>query len=625
MQLNFLDRIGDWNPQVFREIKGRLNARNIAIAVASSLLGQLLLFLFWVNQIPQHPYYKEQPYCRLQKTFLAVQNQSYKLNDQYRQLQSQFKRYSSPKDYDLEKIQQVKSSIVEVKGKIQEVQGILKDNLCPSDAIDIQLWWHDYYPKMFMSLSVFVLFIMLGVGIYMLISNLAHEERRGTLNFIRLSPQSTLSVLGGKLLGVPILLYLAAIIAVPFHLWLGFSAQIPLAEICTFYGVLIASCAFFYSAALLFGLVTPWLGGFQSWLGSGAVLLFLLMIHFKAIDHTPMDWLNLFSPVVVLPYLVNRMGTEYTGGDFPFSLGKILNLEWFNLPIGATGISLAIFALLHYGLWTTWIWQALNRRFHNPNSTILSKHQSYWLVACFEVVTLGFVMGEPQSNYWVSPHSYSFLTNPVLLAFFHGVLFIGLIAILAPQRQALQDWARYRHEKVATRQGVWNRTLVQDLLWGEKSPEIVAIALNLAIAITPFLVWIIFLPGDTVDKTKAFLAVAFFVSLVMIYASVAQLMLLMKTNKRSLWAVGTIAALLVVPPMSLSILGIEPVENSTLWLLSTFPWAGLEHAATTTGLMAVLGEWSVLVLLNVRLTRQLQRAGESQTKALLAGRPVLPN
>jgi hypothetical protein len=102
-------------------------------------------------------------------------------------------------------------------------------------------------------------------------------------------------------------------------------------------------------------------------------------------------------------------------------------------------------------------------------------------------------------------------------------------------------------------------------------------------------------------------------------------MLLMKTNKRSLWAVGTIAALLVVPPMSLSILGIEPMENATLWLVSTFPWAAIEHAATTTGLMVLLGEWTVLVLLNVRLTRQLQRAGESQTKALLAGRPVSTN
>jgi hypothetical protein len=48
----------------------------------------------------------------------------------------------------------------------------------------------------------------------MLISNLVNEERRGTLNLSDISLQSTLGVLGGKLLGVPILLYLAAIIAV---------------------------------------------------------------------------------------------------------------------------------------------------------------------------------------------------------------------------------------------------------------------------------------------------------------------------------------------------------------------------------------------------------------------------
>jgi hypothetical protein len=620
MQLNFLDRIGDWNPQLFREIKGRLNVRNIAIAVATSLLGQVLLFLFWLNQLPHHPYYQDQPYCRLQKTFLAAQNQRYQLDNQYRQLQSQFKRYSNPKDYDLEKIQQLKGSIAEVKEKIQHVQDILKNNLCPSDAIEIQRWWHDYYPKMFMSLSVFVLFIMLGVGTYMLISNLANEERRGTLNFIRLSPQSTLSILGGKLLGVPILLYLAAIIAVPFHLWLGFSAQIPLAEICTFYAVLIASCAFFYSAALLFGLVTPWLGGFQSWLGSGAVLLFLLMINFKSIDHSPMDWLNLFSPVVVLPYLINRTNTDYIGGDFSFSLGKIQGLEWFNLPIGVTGISLAIFALVHYALWTGWIWQALNRRFHNPNATILSKHQSYWLVACFEVVTLGFAMGEPRGSYGFS----LLFTNPVLLAYFNGVLFIGLIAVLAPQRQALQDWARYRRER-ATGKGFWNRALVQDLLVAEKSPELLAMAINLAIAITPFLIWIVFVPSDAVDQTKALLAVAFFVSLIMIYTTIAQLMLMMKTSKRSLWAAGTIAALLIVPPLSLSILNVSTFENPNLWLFSTFPWAGIEHAATTTIGMALLGEWAVLVLLNFQLTRKLRLAGESATKALLAKRSSVSN
>ena len=65
-------------------------------------------------------------------------------------------------------------------------------------------------------------------------------------------PNSTLSILTGKLLGVPILIYLVAAVAVPFHLWAGLVANIALGEILSFYGVLAASCIFFYSAALLY-------------------------------------------------------------------------------------------------------------------------------------------------------------------------------------------------------------------------------------------------------------------------------------------------------------------------------------------------------------------------------------
>jgi hypothetical protein len=619
MQLNFLDRIGDWNPQLFREIKGRLTIRNVAIAVASSLLGQVLLFLYWVNRQPSKYYGRSEPYCiaSLREPFLAAQNQQYKLDTQYRQLQSEFARYSSPKHYDPEKIQQLKVSIEEVKEKIQNLKVVLKEHLCPPDAIDYQLWWQDHYPQIFMSLSVFALFIVLVMGTYMLISNLANEERRGTLNFLRLTPQSTGSILGGKLLGVPILLYIAAIITIPLHLWLGFTAQIPLAEILTFYVVLMASCAFFYSAALLFGLVTPWLGGFQAWLGGGVVLMFLMFANFKPIENNLLDWLNLFSPSVVLPYLVDRTGSRYT--EFLFSHATIQNWQWFNLPIGAAGISLVVFVLLHYSLWTGWIWQALNRQFHNPTSTIFSKRQSYWLVACFEVVALGFVPGESHGYYGSSLYSF---TDIAFLGLFNFVLFLGLIALLSPHRQTLQDWARYRREKASTRKGFWNRAAIQELIGGEKSPALVAIAINLAIAVTPFLIWIAFLPSDYIDKPKDLLAVVFFVSLVMIYATIAQLMLFMKTNKRSLWAAGTIAALLVIPPLSLSILNIDTMESPTLWLFSTFPWAGIEHATVTTIGLVLLAEWSVLVLLNFQLTRQLRRAGESESKALFAGRPV---
>jgi hypothetical protein len=149
--------------------------------------------------------------------------------------------------------------------------------------------------------------------------------------------------------------------------------------------------------------------------------------------------------------------------------------------------------------------------------------------------------------------------------------------------------------------------------------------INLAIAATFIVPWIVLVSTESINKIQVLLGVAFFVSLMIIYATIAQLMLLMKTNKRSLWAAGTIGALVVLPPMTIALLGVQPTENATLFLFSTFPWAAIEYAATTTTIMALLGEWSALVLLNLQLTRQLRRAGESASKALFAGRPSLPS
>lgn len=621
MHFNLLDRIGDWNPQLFREIKGRLAVRNVVIPVAISLVGQLLLYLFWAGQTPslEHTYLSDH-YCRLRHLYESYQQQSRQLGEQYRQLQAQFKLFSGREHYDPEKIQQIKVSLSELTIQTKKINEEM-NAFCPADAVDIPRWWNDHYPHIFTTFSVIIVFTLLVVGCYLLISDLAREERRGTLNFLRLSPQSPLTILGGKIIGVPILLYLAAIVTLPFHLWLGLSAKMPLVEIFSFYVLVVGSCAFFYSAALLFGLVCSWLGGFQAWLGGGVVFMFLWIVTFKPLTYSPLDWMNLFNPSLVLSYLVNRTGSDYTG--YPLVQGAIQNWQWFYLPVGATGISFFLFALLNYSLWTGWIWQSLNRRFHNPNTTIISKQQSYWLVFCVETIILGFAMRDASEDY---PYSGEF-TNLFVLASANVVLFLSLIASLSPQRQALIDWARYRREKVSLRKGFWNSSLVQDLIAGEKSPAVLAIALNLAIAITPFIIWLLLWPTDSLEKTKAFFALAFFVSLTMIYTTIVQLMLLLKTNKRSLWAAGTVVALSFLPPMMLGMFGLggDPEKYATLWLFSTFPWAGIQHAATITMFQAFVGEFLVLTLLNLQLTRQLRRAGESASKALFAGRPSLPN
>ncbi|NEQ78703.1 MAG: ABC transporter permease, partial [Okeania sp. SIO2C9] len=137
----------------------------------------------------------------------------------------------------------------------------------------------------------------------------------------------------------------------------------------------------------------------------------------------------------------------------------------------------------NYALWTYWVWQGLQRCFRNPNTTILSKRQSYLLIACLEGVILGCaVQGREYSN-----NSWAF-DNLFYLAFFSAILLFGLIATLSPSRQTLLDWVHSRRERASHPQGFRKNTLLSDLIWGEKSPAIVAIAINSVIAFVPLVI-----------------------------------------------------------------------------------------------------------------------------------------
>jgi hypothetical protein len=555
--------LGDWNPQLFRELKGRLKPRNILIAVAVSLLGQLLLLMSLAGQLPK----PDVP---------DAQNPTYS------------NRYCTGK-------------IVYSTNKL-----CISDNF-GSFEINWQLWWQD----VFIGLSAITIIALLVVGTYMLISDLSKEEQRGTLNFLRLSPQSSQSILFGKMLGVPFLLYLVGFLAVPLHLAAGLSGGISLSMILGFYAALGASCLFFYSAALLFGLVGTWLSGFQAWLGSGMVLMFLRPTTVMSVNnssivyHTPLDWITLFSPSILLPYFTET--TQVKG---------IESLNVWNLPVGGSVWSTLGLMLLNYGLWTYWAWQGLKRCFHKPSGSLLSKQQSYWLTACFEAVILGFALNSRQGN----PSSQGLFWNFQMLLVFNLQLFLCLIAMLSPHRQAMQDWARYRHQKRSARKG----GVISDLIWGEKSPALVAIVLNVAIASAMLLPWIALWPASKY-KTPALSALLLNMSLIVVCAAVAQLMLFMKMPKRAPWAAATVGLMIVLPPIIFGLLSLEPSKTPDVWLFSAFPWAAVEYTSQITVFLAIIGQSLATGLLSLQLTRQLHKAGESSTKALLSGRPPVAN
>ncbi len=625
MNLNFIDRVGEWNPQLMRELKGRLKPFNVIIASAISLLGQLVLFLYQLREIPGEQYSLTNQYCNLRKIYENQQTLLYGQQNKISQQLESFKSLKLP-----EKVREMQLQKVTIEQQLTDFNKNLSTNFCPTDQINMQLWWRDHFEYIFLTLSVMFIFSLLVAGTYSLINNLAQEERSGTLNFIRLSPQSEKSILTGKILGVPILVYLVTGLAVPLHLWSGISAKIAFTYILSFYAVLIASCIFFYSAALLYGLISRFFSGFQPWLGSGAVLTFLIITMQVATYNQDLNsaatWLRLLSPFDMTTYLFRNLFNNPTSS-------QVEQVQFFYLPLGKSLIGVLGLHLLNYGLWNYWIWEALQRRFRNPNARILSKSQTYSFVAYFQVLLWGFTLQAYTNNPLKYPVVYDLnrqISNnfPIIVSFNLALLF-GLLAILLPHRQAIQDWARYRHQDSS------HKSLFADLVWSEKSPALVAMVINLAMVTTPLIVWFIIAPAlntnngtsinwliNNLGRIKAILGMLMFIALMMICATITQRALLMKTQKRAFWAIGTVSALVFVPSIVLVMLRVSPVENAVPWLFSTFPWAALEYASIPTIFTAFVAELSVLVFLNIRLTRQIRLAGESATKALMVATDI---
>ncbi|MEO0685105.1 MAG: hypothetical protein AAFY76_08695, partial [Cyanobacteria bacterium J06649_11] len=284
---------------------------------------------------------------------------------------------------------------------------------------------------------------------------------------------------------------------------------------------------------------------------------------------------------------------------------------------GKNIITLLAIHLFNYAVWTYWGWQGLKRCFRNPSATIFSKQQSYSIVAIFEIILVGFLL----SGNFTS--KYNFFNVIEGLYLWNLLLFTGLFAILLPPRQAVQDWARFRYEKVSNSKNSSHKSLLADLTMGEKSPAILAIAINLLIATSAFLIIILNLKVNFVSDKYQFLGclgILLFISSTIIYATIAQIMLMLKNSKRHLWAMGTTSAAIILPSFILLILNVNSSKSdfigSTLWLFTSGFWYGVEYSRIATVLTVFLCQLTVIALLNWYLIKQVKSAGESATKAL---------
>lgn len=545
MMRNMISGLGELNPQFLREIKGRLKTPNVLLALFISFLGQLMLFIYYQAELPTKDtiYYSPPPYC------------------QGEWINSEFK------------------CAVDQYGKV---------------IIDWQVW-HDH---VFSFLSLIIVFALVLVGVYLLIDDLAREARRDTLGFIRLAPQSPQSIFVGKILGVPINLYIAILFTIPWHLWLGLNAQISLEQILIFYGISLVFTIFYYSGALLFGLIASWLGGVQSWVGTG--LLIAIFLFYKFIDSRDFIPYTLMTLQLIMPqYFIPN-----SSGDFSFT-----NFHWFGISLGNHVAMTISFSLLISIIGTYFLWQSLKRCYGVSHTTMLSKQQSYLLTSSFTILTVGSA-GWQDLTYLNKDN-----IEILMLMVANFWLFLYLIAALTPHRQTIQDWARYQHVYSHTYPG--KHKLIKDLIWGEKSPNILAIAINAIIYVIGSSILTLALSEPILYKLNIFLALTFAFTVIIIHAALAQLLLLMKNGQRLLWTNVILAAVMIVPVVLLTMLFPDSAHTSLLFSVLAPPLIISSETAAITKAIAIMGHIAIFGLLLWQINRQLKTLGESATKALL--------
>lgn len=523
--ISWLDRIGNWNPQLLREIRGKLKLRNLIVAIGLSLLFQILLLLFYSQRIPSEECY------------------------------------------------------VQVRGF--------------GCTASWQAWWLEQF-RFITWAEPFILFL---TGVYSLGSDLSLEDYKGTLNFIRISPRSSINILIGKIIGVPLLAYICIGLSIPYHLTAAIGAGIPIAFLLSFYGLMIGTAFLLFSAALLMSLLSGWQAKFGGQVSPGALLFsFITFIWFAP----AFMWWNIFT--TWSPYSKFLLG------------GRVnpIQAEWWYLSITSNVWTSHVFTIVNLMILSLAIWRILERRFHNPTATLISKGQSYVVTTYLQILMLGFCM---QSSLTTARSTSSLDIQLILLLLIYIAnlfLFLATIAALTPPRQALLDWVRFGALSTTEEHPSGFGYILRDLIWSDKSPAPIAIALNLVFTQVPILIWVNSW-SDASVRGKAMVVLASFTISILLIALIAQLVLFLKTRNPSAWVTGIISALFFLPVLIMLSLSISPTRYAGLWLFFGYPWLVVANIQLSDIILAFAGQISVIIALILQLIYKLQRARMRET------------
>lgn len=413
-------------------------------------------------------------------------------------------------------------------------------------------------------------YITFSFGSYFIVSDLAEEQKRGTLNFIRLSPRPAWQIMLGKLLGVPVLLYLAIALIIPLHCIAGLRGGVSLPLILSVYLLLAIESALCFSGAILCGLAggeTPGSGKRQTATAIGfAAIVFSFIAPLFMSYNINLIW----RPLLDRP--------EFFGDKSPV-------VPWFFLPINTTVLASHSFGLITLGIVGFLMWRMMLRNFRKPRSTPISKRQSYAILACLEVFALGFLVQVGFAN-----NEGSAIFSAIFMYVLTFISTLVLIFGTCPQRQALLDWARYRS-------GSW-----QSLIWSDKSPVLLAVVIHLIIANALLVPWLFTIGIGTKKVVATVLLVIGTVNMLLIYGTFIQQVFATKIRNPVIWAIGGLSLWAIVFPTMLGLLQLTPERFppiAALWTLFGYSFWYFETppAAIPFAVTGIVLQWLILAFM----------------------------
>jgi hypothetical protein len=158
-----------------------------------------------------------------------------------------------------------------------------------------------------------------------------------------------------------------------------------------------------------------------------------------------------------------------------------------------------------------------------------------------------------------------------------------------------------------------------DLIFGEKSPAIVAIAINVGISTLIWLPFWVVLNSSIFNPVKAIAAWVISVNLILIYALILQLGLLIESQQAVIFALTQLTSAIFLPLLIL--LAVE-AKSPVLWMFWVFSiaWAAVPEAPAIAIGFVILGQWLIIAGLSFGLTKKLNHLGASDSQKLLTNK-----